>query len=133
VTSWSLACAAPVEEGSLRSARQTLVTAFIEKHLRDPDLKAASVAEGLRISPRYLRKLMEGRGETASGHILRRRLEECAREFSSVSGRARSITDVAFAWGFNSTAHFARVFKSKYGVTPRDFRLTQATRLGSRA
>jgi AraC-like DNA-binding protein len=121
-TSFGLAYASPIEDASLAAARRARVNAFIEQNLSDPELSPALVAEALRISPRYLRKLMAEQGETASCLILRRRLEECARELQNDLRHARSITDVAFSWGFNSTTHFARVFRSKYGVAPRDYR-----------
>ena len=34
----------------------------------------------------------------------------------------RSVSEIAFAWGFNSSAHFCRLFKSHYGVSPSEFR-----------
>lgn len=120
--SFASAYETPLSEASLGSVRRARVNAFIEEHLADPDLTPAAIAQALRISPRYLRKLMAEQGETASSLILRRRLEECARELQSAGRHARSITEVAFSWGFNSTTHFARVFKSKYGVAPRDYR-----------
>jgi methylphosphotriester-DNA--protein-cysteine methyltransferase len=27
--------------------------------------------------------------------------------------------EIAFRWGFNDAAHFSRVFKAQYGVSPR--------------
>ncbi len=125
-SSYALAFASPLDEAPLGAVRRARVNAFIEEHLSDPGLSPAFVAEALRISPRYLRKLMAEQGETASSLILRRRLEECARELSADARHTRSITDVAFSWGFNSTAHFARVFKFKYGLSPSDFRPTLA-------
>lgn len=113
-------------ESVVRTARRARVRAFIESHLRDPELSPCRVADQLGISPRYLRKLLGDQGETTSSLILRRRLEECARELSSDTRPKRSITDIAFSWGFNSTAHFARVFKCKYGVSPREFRAPKA-------
>jgi AraC-like DNA-binding protein len=128
-SSFGLAYESPLEEAPLAAARRARVNAFIEEHLSDPELSPARVAEALRISPRYLRKLMAEQGETASSMILRRRLEECARTLQSDMRHARSITDVAFSWGFNSTAHFSRTFKSKYGVSPRDYRPAAAAAL----
>jgi len=34
----------------------------------------------------------------------------------------RSITDIAFAWGFNNGAHGSRVFLEHTGLTPGEFR-----------
>ncbi len=127
--SYALAFETPVEAHSVSAMRRARVLAFVESRLADPDLSPAAVAAALVISPRYLRKLMAEQGETASSFILRRRLEECAKALASDIHRARSITDVAFAWGFNSTAHFARVFKSRFGLSPRDYR--EASRIAA--
>ena len=35
-----------------------------------------------------------------------------------------SISEIAFACGFNSSAHFSRAFKAKYEVAPRELRDT---------
>jgi AraC-like DNA-binding protein len=34
----------------------------------------------------------------------------------------RTITDIAFAWGFSDQSHFNRRFKAEYGCAPRDYR-----------
>jgi len=34
----------------------------------------------------------------------------------------RLLVDIAFAWGFNSQAHFSRAFRRKYGQSPSAFR-----------
>jgi AraC family transcriptional activator of tynA and feaB len=35
---------------------------------------------------------------------------------------AQSIATIAFSHGFKSQAHFSRVFRERYGMTPREFR-----------
>ena len=112
--------AAPVD--ALMPARRAVVRQFVEAHLASPDLTPRLVAEAAGISPRYLRLLMAEEGERVSALILRRRLEECARQLASPLWRERTITDIAFSWGFNSTAHFARVFKQRFGLAPSDYR-----------
>ena len=34
----------------------------------------------------------------------------------------RTITEIAFAWGFNNSAHFNRLFKERYGLSARAYR-----------
>jgi AraC-like DNA-binding protein len=34
----------------------------------------------------------------------------------------KSVSAIAFEWGFNSSAHFSRLFKSQVGVAPSSFR-----------
>lgn len=104
--------------------RRKDVIQFIEDNLRDPELSPASIAAGLRISPRYLRSIFAAGGEKMGAYILRRRLEECARQLRSPAWKAHTLTEIAFSWGFNSAAHFTRTFNEKYGLAPRDYRRT---------
>lgn len=49
-----------------------------------------------------------------------RRVELAAREL--LSSPSRSITDIAFAYGFQSSQYFATVFRKQIGQTPRSYR-----------
>jgi AraC-like DNA-binding protein len=63
-----------------------------------------------------------------SAYILRRRLEECARQMCSPGWSAHTLTEIAFSWGFNSAAHFTRTFHEKYGMAPREYRRMSSDR-----
>jgi len=102
--------------------RQADIVRYIEEHLRDPALSPAQVARGLRMSPRYLRTVFARSGEKLSAYIMRRRLEECARQIRNPSWQGHTLTEIAFAWGFNSSAHFTRAFREQFGMTPRTYR-----------
>jgi len=102
--------------------RRKDIIRYIEEHLRDPDLSPAFIAAGLRLSPRYLRTIFSVSGERVSAYILRRRLEECARQMRNPAWHGHTLTEIAFSWGFNSPAHFTRCFHEKYGAAPRDYR-----------
>jgi len=102
--------------------RQAEVVRYIEDRLRDPKLSPAAVAEGLRISPRYLRTVFAGTGEKVSAYIIRRRLEECAKQIRNPAWTGHTLTEIAFAWGFNSAAHFTRTFHEQFGMAPREYR-----------
>ena len=121
-TSYAMAFDAPVSDSSAVSTRKLQAKRYIEAHLREPDLTPCTVATALGISPRYLRMLFCGGTENASRFILRRRLEECAKQLSSALWRGHTITEIAFSSGFNSAAHFTRVFRDGYGMTPSQFR-----------
>ena len=103
-------------------ARRIQAQRHVEMHLRDPELAPPAVARALHISPRYLRMLFEGERESIACYILRRRLEECARALANPLQQGRTITEIAFANGFNSAAHFTRTFREQYSVTPSEFR-----------
>jgi AraC-like DNA-binding protein len=97
-------------------------TKYIDRRLGDPQLTPQAVADGLNISLRYL-YLLFGEQSTSVAHWIRsRRLARCHAELADRSND-RSITEIAFAWGFNDTAHFSRLFKSAYGMPPKAFRL----------
>lgn len=107
-------------------SRKLQVKRFVEAHLRDPRLTPGFVAESLNVSTRYIRMLFAEEDEHLSHYILRRRLEKCAEQLRRSGWTRITITDIALSWGFNSMAHFARVFRAHYGMTPREFRKTSA-------
>ncbi len=98
--------------------RRNDVVRYIEDNLRDPGLSPASIAAGLRLSSRYLRTVFSISGERVSAYILRRRLEECARQMRDPAWIGHTLTEIAFSWGFNTAAHFTRSFHEQYGVAP---------------
>jgi AraC-like DNA-binding protein len=113
-------CAA-TESTAVRQRRHEVVR-HIEAHLRDSMLTPASVAAGLRLSPRYLRAVFSASGEKVSAYILQRRLDECARRIRDPAWRGHTLMDIAFDWGFKSAAHFTRTFREQYGMNPRAYR-----------
>lgn len=121
-TGFSIAFDGQLDGSPLICSRNARVRLHIEENLRDPELKPATIASQLKLSPRYLRQIFTASRETLSAYILRRRLEECARELGDPARRDRSITDIAFGWGFNSAPHFTRSFRARFGVSPRDYR-----------
>ena len=124
-TSYAMEFASLLAGSSVVTGRHATVTRYIEEHLRDPDLSPCSIAAGLKISPRYLRMIFASNHETLSAYILRRRLEESARQMRDPCWRGHTITEIAFNWGFNSAAHFARSFRDRFDIAPRDYRRMQ--------
>lgn len=96
---------------------------FIEANLSDSGLTPAQVAAQAGISVRHLHRLFLRKGETVRECIQRKRLENCRSELADPRFLQRSITEVAFAWGFSDSAHFSHSFKRHFGVSPREFRL----------
>lgn len=96
----------------------------VEARLADPRLNAARAAGALRISERTLEGEFAQAGLSFGAYVRRRRLEEC-REALLVNP-ARSIADVAFAWGFKSLSSFYRAFVAEFGASPGDLREQRA-------
>jgi AraC family transcriptional regulator, positive regulator of tynA and feaB len=89
---------------------------FIREHLRDPDLSIDQISAALGCTKRYLHMLFSDRGMTVSDYIWQTRLQNCRHELETQAGK--TITDVAFSWGFSSSSHFSRVFRKYFGFVP---------------
>ena len=89
---------------------------FIREHLRDPDLSIDQISAALGRTKRYLHMLFSDRGTTISDYIRHARLQNCRQELETQAGK--SVTDVAFSWGFSSSSQFSRVFREYFGVVP---------------
>ena len=57
--------------------------------------------------------------------IRTRRLEQCRRDLHDPAFADRPVSAVAAQWGFVDAAHFSRVFKAAFGVSPSEFRSTR--------
>jgi AraC family transcriptional activator of tynA and feaB len=96
---------------------------FIREHLRDPDLCIDQISMALGCTKRYLHMLFSDRGMTVSDYIWQARLQHCRQELETQPGK--TITDVAFSWGFSSSSHFSRVFRKYFGIAPSSIHKTQ--------
>ena len=80
------------------------------------------LAKQLGFSIRYVQRLFSDGDCTVSKYIRGQRLEACKRQLGDPTWLNRDITEIAFNWGFNSSAHFSRVFKERYGINAREYR-----------
>jgi AraC-like DNA-binding protein len=117
-----LACTSPTEPDSGKAGLLFRVRAFIERRLDDPDLDVATIAGVHNISVRYLQKLFEGQDQTVTGWIRAQRLEHCRRDLANPAFAEEPVTSIAARWGLLDPPHFSRLFKSAYGLAPRDYR-----------
>lgn len=95
---------------------------FITASLTNPDLTPELIASTQGISTRYLHKLFQAEGTSVATHIRNHRLEQCRRDMRDARQSHLSVTDIAFKWGFNNAAHFSRIFKKQYNISPTDYR-----------
>jgi len=109
-----------VSEGQELTIRRILH--YIEDSLGDPSLTCEIVAQANGISERYLRKLFQAKGHGVSEWIWQRRLEQARLDLQDPLMAHRSITSIAYDWGFKDTAHFSRAFKKRFDRTPRQIR-----------
>jgi AraC-like DNA-binding protein len=117
-----ISCGPLEQETATARSRRARIKHYIEENLRDPELSVEGVADRFGVSSRYLQMLFAAENETASSYIRRRRLEGCREQLADAVWSERGITEIAFAWGFNNAAHFARAFREQFGTSAREFR-----------
>ena len=102
---------------------------YIQTHLCEPDLSIQGIADALRCSRRYLHRVFEDDSVGLERYIWNTRLERCHAALTHEANSGRSAAQIAFAWGFKSSAHFCRLFKYQYAMTPGECqRLANASR-----
>jgi len=110
----------PLVHQDLQRAR---LKGYIEAQLADPDLSVDAIAQACGMSVRSVhRAFAADPAGSVSEHIWVRRLSQCAATLRDPEQMDRSITDICFSCGFNSTSHFSHLFKDQFGVAPRDYR-----------
>src|SRR5258708_1627675 len=96
---------------------------FIREPFRDPNLRIRQISAPLGCTKRYLHMLFREKGTTVSDYIWQARLQHCRQELEAQGGK--TITDVAFSWGFSSSSHFSRVFRRYFGIVPSSIHKAQ--------
>lgn len=104
-------------------ARTRTALAYIESQFADPGLSAVQVAQHQGISRRRLDAiLMKTAGSSVASQIWARRLAQAADNLIDPRHARKTVTQIAFSVGFADSAHFARAFKKRYKLTPREWR-----------
>jgi AraC-like DNA-binding protein len=114
---------------SALDVRRMQVKAYVKDHYRDPELSVGTIARSLNLSPRYVQLAFAPEQTTPSEYIRELRLEASARMLGDLRN-ARSITEILYDCGFNSSSHFSTQFKHRYGISPRDFRMNAHSQRG---
>jgi AraC family transcriptional activator of tynA and feaB len=107
---------------SIRLLTRLRVRAAIEKHLVDPSLNAKKVAEAAGVSARNANAALAGDHTSISRLLLERRLERCKAALGDPRQIHRTISEIAYGWGFSDMTHFGRKFRAAYGKLPSEYR-----------
>lgn len=97
-----------------------------ERAYRDEGLALAGLARRMQLSESRLRKLINSElgHRNFSAFVNGYRLAEAASALSDPAQTEVPILTIALDSGFGSIGPFNRAFKSAYGVTPREFRIS---------
>lgn len=121
----ALAKASGAREPRVSSARFVVLTrlrAAVEGRLADPALGPAAAAAAAGVSLRYANSVLADENTSIARYIQTRRLERCRQALCDPAQAHRSISDIAYCWGFSDMTHFGRRFKKAYGLLPREYR-----------
>ena len=88
---------------------------YIRNHLHDETLCGEQVSHHLNISRRQLARAFELEAISVNRYIWNLRLDKCREDL--LASQAKSVSDIAFKWGFNHTAHFSRLYKNRFNET----------------
>jgi AraC-like DNA-binding protein len=102
------------------AARLNAALRHIKVRFRDPELSVTAVARVMGISPRYLHRLLETSGASFSERVNELRLQQAFMLLTEEP--PRRISDIALEVGFSDISHFDRLFRSRFGDTPRGVR-----------
>lgn len=121
------------QQGINVEARQSIgekriedIISYLAVHLANPELSLSMVAEGCKISPRYLCHLLKEHKTTFSQLLWTGRLNESKKWLLNLDKRHYGISEIAYMSGYKSVAHFSRMFREKFGCSPREFRRQEA-------
>jgi AraC-like DNA-binding protein len=98
------------------------VKAYVLRHLRDPQLSVNAMAAHLRLSPSTIYRSFAGEPISLNSWIWNQRLDGAKREICDPALCNRTITEIAFGFGFSDAAHFSRMFRARFGCSPRELR-----------
>jgi len=115
-----------------RASALMAVRMAAERLLKDPDLTPSKIAAAAGITVRYANLLLATEGTSLSRLVLSKRLARCRRSLADPLQAHRTISDIAYGWGFSDMTHFSRAFKAEYDIQPSAYRRTAAANLAGK-
>lgn len=95
------------------------IISYIESHLLEElDNRKLAALSGYS-EGHFIRLFHQEIGLSPADYIRKRRITEIVR---TIVKEVRPISDIAFAYGFNSKENFTRAFKSEHGILPTDWK-----------
>lgn len=103
--------------------RINIALEFIEQHI-DQAIQLEDVANASHFSSYHFHRIFHAFvGETVNDYVCRKRMEKAA--YRLVYKPEMSVTDVAGAGSYSSSANFSKAFKLYFGISPSEMRAVQ--------
>ncbi|NSW90423.1 MAG: helix-turn-helix domain-containing protein [Firmicutes bacterium] len=100
------------------------VKEYINANIANQDISLNSVANAMYLSPNYLSRIFkEETGIYFIDYLIEARLELAKELLTSTN---LSIEEIATVVGYSSSQYFIKKFKSKYGKTPKQYKIKSA-------
>lgn len=99
---------------------QQTILKIINDHIRDKELTPHFIADQLAISVRSLYRKIEEMGEESPTVLIKECRLHVAKDL--LLKTKKTIDEIVFEAGFSNKVTFFKVFREKYGCTPKEFR-----------
>jgi AraC-like DNA-binding protein len=117
-----------IEEESCEDGVFTAAQCFINRHYDDTELTPDAVARNLRCSRAHLYRVFARHGAAVAEYIREVRLQRARAVLEADFASRETIGDIAFRCGFDNPIYFARLFKDRFGMLPREARISAVER-----
>ncbi len=98
------------------------VLRLIEERYSEPEFAPQHAAKSLGISRRYLHTLLADAGTTFTAALNRARMERACALLADRRFAQTQIAEISWRCGYLDPGYFARVFRARFGVSPREWR-----------
>lgn len=99
------------------------ILALIEQDHANPELTLDAAAQDLGVSKRTIHALLARTGASFVQRLNAARLDAAARALSDPRTEAVSVAEIGWRSGFLDPGYFARLFRRRFGASPRDWRV----------
>lgn len=94
---------------------------FVEKNALDVNISLQSIAANFKMSPAYIGRIFKQFENVSVGDYINGYRLDKAREM--LLGSDFSVKEIADYLGFNNASYFITLFKKRFGITPKEFRM----------
>lgn len=107
----------------LGRAKLATIEDYIEANLPNAALRPDDIAQAAGVSRRTLYNLFQEMGETPHSYIQAKRLQRAQQLLADPRYAGVGVTAIAYDVGFADAAHFSRLFRERFGITPSEWRV----------